>query len=838
MTPGTPPRAFWDRYASFVERRRGILLLGALALTVLGGLGASRLQLKADFGELLPKDAPSLRELDRIQERMGGLNTLVVAVEGGDWKKRQQFVERAAKALREKIPPARLSHIDYKIIETRKHFEKYRYLYVDTEDLRELRRRLKTKIEDVRRRKLVIDLENTPPYEFKIDDIQKKYEKKAAEYDNFPDDYFITPDRTLQVLLLRVSSAAVAEAGSEELIAEVKRVMDGLEAPRHGYQVRIGGDPVLAIEEREAVVEDLIVVLVACILLVILSIVAYYRTVRSLFIIAAPVAVGVSLSFGLAWLVVGSLNSNTAFLGSIIVGNGINFAIILQARFIEDLRRGHSAHEALRTALRQTWLATATAALAASIAYGSLMVTAFRGFSQFGFIGGVGMILCWLATFTVAPALLMALEARWPTRAQRHKPWAPRAPGRINAFFQAHHRTIAVAGMVLTAVTAVGAAWFYRDPFEYDFTKLRSRRASDTGASELGRRVVQIFKEARFMGGSPSVVLVDRPDQVDLLVEALRRKKAEGMRVDTTRSLSDVLPKDQADKIPILNEIRDLLDKKAIGWMTPEQRKEAEKYRPPPDLKVLSVEDLPEMVVRPFTEKNGRKGLIVFVYRTVDMFQGKQLIEFAKDFREIPLANGEVIRTGGGELILADILESVLADGPIATLASFVGVLLLVTFAFRRFRDRIVVLATLVGGVLWMCGVAALLGIRVNMLNFVALPITFGIGVDYPVNVYRRYEQEGPGAMGQALWSTGGAVTLCSLTTIIGYSSLLFADTRALNSFGMLAVVGEATTLAAALLWMPALVHLVDRRHYEELARREAVARASPQGEAGEGESP
>jgi hypothetical protein len=148
-------------------------------------------------------------------------------------------------------------------------------------------------------------------------------------------------------------------------------------------------------------------------------------------------------------------------------------------------------------------------------------------------------------------------------------------------------------------------------------------------------------------------------------------------------------------------------------------------------------------------------------------------------------------------------------------------VLLLVAVAFRKRRDRAVIAAALLVGVAWMCGVAALLGIKINLLNFVALPITFGVGVDYAVNLYRRYVHEGPGKMGRALWGTGGAVALCSLTTIIGYGSLLFADTRALNSFGLLAILGEVATLAAALLWMPAVVSLLDRRRASASARNE-----------------
>jgi predicted RND superfamily exporter protein len=121
------------------------------------------------------------------------------------------------------------------------------------------------------------------------------------------------------------------------------------------------------------------------------------------------------------------------------------------------------------------------------------------------------------------------------------------------------------------------------------------------------------------------------------------------------------------------------------------------------------------------------------------------------------------------------------------------------------------VVGSLVLGVLWLAGASRLLGIHVNFANFIAFPITFGIGVDYSVNVVSRWERDGSKDILGAVRSTGAAVALCSLTTIIGYSSLLMAQNRALFLFGLLAVLGEITSLAVALVSFPALVLLAKR---------------------------
>jgi predicted RND superfamily exporter protein len=114
------------------------------------------------------------------------------------------------------------------------------------------------------------------------------------------------------------------------------------------------------------------------------------------------------------------------------------------------------------------------------------------------------------------------------------------------------------------------------------------------------------------------------------------------------------------------------------------------------------------------------------------------------------------------------------------------------------------VLGGLLVGFAGLLGVAAAAGVRGNFLNFVVLPITFGIGVDYAVNIVQRQRQEPGASIVRLLRETGGAVALCSATTVIGYGSLFVADNQALAGFGLLAALGEVTCLLAALVVLPA----------------------------------
>jgi len=99
--------------------------------------------------------------------------------------------------------------------------------------------------------------------------------------------------------------------------------------------------------------------------------------------------------------------------------------------------------------------------------------------------------------------------------------------------------------------------------------------------------------------------------------------------------------------------------------------------------------------------------------------------------------------------------------------------------------------------------------LRLNFLNFVALPITVGVGADYAVNMMHQRNLD-PACLVER---TGGAVVLCSLTTTLGYGALSASVNRAASSFGVAAAAGEVACVLAAALVLPAvLVQLRARR--------------------------
>jgi len=213
------------------------------------------------------------------------------------------------------------------------------------------------------------------------------------------------------------------------------------------------------------------------------------------------------------------------------------------------------------------------------------------------------------------------------------------------------------------------------------------------------------------------------------------------------------------------------------------------------------------------SEVDGTRGRIVYISPTEgsSVDDAHYLLRWADSYRESKLPDGSVIRGSGRAVIYADMMAAVVDDVPPAVLFSFGATLLVVIIAFRAGRAAFAVLAALLVGVGWMVGLLVAMKVKLNFLNFIALPITFGIGVDYAVNIVERYVREGAGGAVSAVRNTGGAVILCSMTTTLGYLALVSSMNEAVASMGKAAVLGEISCLLAAVIVLPAGLWWLDR---------------------------
>ena len=237
------------------------------------------------------------------------------------------------------------------------------------------------------------------------------------------------------------------------------------------------------------------------------------------------------------------------------------------------------------------------------------------------------------------------------------------------------------------------------------------------------------------------------------------------------------------------------------------ERASALRSRPPESLRVLVAADLPALLLRRFTEADGRVGTVFYVKprNEVVFADGHNHLRFSRTTDNLQLPDGKTVMTASRSTIFAEMLESIRRDGPIASGVALFAVVAVVIVASRGGRSVAAVLGALGIGVAVLLGWAALFDVRINYVNFIALPITLGIGCEYPFNIADRARLL-DGNASEAVRRSAGAVLMCSFTTVVGYGSLIFSDFQALEGFGKLAVVGEVGCVFGAVFFVPALL--------------------------------
>jgi predicted RND superfamily exporter protein len=815
------------RLAAFETRRPWLVLALVVLSLVPSAWAVSTLRFRTAFQELLPDDKPSVIELRRVQQRLPSASTLTVVAESKDTQLLKRFVDELTPKLRKLDLVAA---VDPGPADAQRFFEENKHLYASLASIEELH----DEVVDAYDRQVIkkagfdLGLEDDDDDDEKgatLDktSIEKRFDDALADLRKAApgmDGYYIGENGQLAAILVRTtlpsmdSRAYDLEAKISQLIAQggYAKADPGF---RHGYT----GNLITSAEQYRVVNDDLIKIGASGVALVLLVVFLFFLRMRALLALGFSILVACIWSLAFARVSVTYLNLATGFLVSIIAGNGINAMVIWMARYLEARRdQGQDVAEAVRTASVETCEATLAVVGVAMVSYGALMTTDFRGFRHFGIIGGAGMLLCWIATYAVLPAIFVLSERFSPLPLQ--PTWRDKISGAYGRpFAWAAKRMpipIAVIGIGLGLAGSVGSAlYFLRDPMEYDLRNVLNEEQSPTSAGRLSSRVNKVVGKIN-QGGR--AVLVNRIDQVKPLIKELERRRDSVPKSERpfgkVVSVYSLLPTDQEKKIELLTRVLDRVERAhERGYITDERMQEISKHIPK-ELRPIEIKDLPELVARPFQERNGDVGKVIYVSSAPgrSLNDAHYLMQWANSFRTVTLPDGEVIHGTGDAVVFSDMLLNIGEDAPRVAITSLVGTMLVILFAFRWRAAGWGALATLLLGVSWLVGALFAGGIKLNFLNFVALPVAIGAGADYAINIMKRREIEGPAGIERAFIETGGAVIACSMTTTCGYLALLLSINGAVRSFGLAAAIGEISTQLAAMLVLPAVLYWADAR--------------------------
>ncbi len=175
-----------------------------------------------------------------------------------------------------------------------------------------------------------------------------------------------------------------------------------------------------------------------------------------------------------------------------------------------------------------------------------------------------------------------------------------------------------------------------------------------------------------------------------------------------------------------------------------------------------------------------------------------------------------------GELVMPVVVADAVARGQlISTGIALIAAFAVLTTYFSRRHGRGLLGAVVVAPILFVLAMVlatmTLLDIPYNALTATLTALTIGIGVDYTIHIVHAYLSErDTGAsptvsLRRVSTSTGGALLVSAVTTIVGFGVLVAAPLPAVGQLGLLTVLTVALSFLVSLVVLPALLVLVER---------------------------
>ncbi len=662
-----------------------------------------------------------------------------------------------------------------------------------------------------------------------------------------------TPDERRRFIVLKpyldygtLSPGGPAIEAVQETLAEL-----GIdETP--GVRVRITGSVPLAHDELKSVSQG---VGVGALLALALVGLILYLGLRSLSLTVATVAtlvMGLTATAAFAAATVGELNLISVAFAVLYIGLGVDYSIHLSLRYRELLEQGKPVSEALREATSDVGISLLLCSFTTAVGFYAFLPTAYAGIAELGLISGTGMLISLVANLTFLPAFLSLMP---PSPASLRRPIARGALAmRFIDFPRRHARTVRLGALVVGLAAVALLPWVQ---FDSDFMNLRNPN----------KESVKTFND-----------LLDEPEHSPLTLVSVQSDAAaaNGLAakvsqlgvVDKAITLEDFIPKNQTEKLALIDEMTFLLGPELTQSSPSAEIDPQQRYRAIEGLRTalqrfaaeaesvhaataqqlsrrvkewqqevrmqepaaraeraLAVENsllttLPlqlkaleaAMQAGPITRSELPAALVERWlsqdnrYR-VEIFPSQPLTDEAKIRQFVEQVQTVAPHATGLPVFQLEAADTVVSAFQQAFTYALLAIFILLSVLLRSLSSVTLILAPLVLATILTGSASVLFEIPFNFANVVALPLIFGIGVDNGIHVVHRARLRRTHEMNLLHTSTTRAILFSSLTTLCSFGSLALSPHRGTASIGQLLAIGIVATLVCTLVVLPALLN-------------------------------
>jgi hopanoid biosynthesis associated RND transporter like protein HpnN len=624
----------------------------------------------------------------------------------------------------------------------------------------------------------------------------------------------------------QVSSKAIRQAASDLQLDK-----------KYQARVRLTGSVPMADEEFATVQDGALENAIGTVITVLVILWLALKSARLIVAVFVNLVVGLALTAAFGLMMVGALNMISVAFAVLFVGLGVDFGIQFSVRYRAERHDVPELAPALVQAAEKIGVPLTLAAAAVAAGFLSFLPTDYRGVSELGQIAGVGMLIAYVTSITLLPALITVLNPAGEAEPIGYSALAP-----IDRFLQVHRVPVIVGTL---AVAVLGAPLLYYLTFDFDPIHLRSPKTESIstllalgGDPQAGSNSVNIITASLNEAASAADKLRTLPQVLEVktllsFVPQDQDKKL-GLIRDLNRQLGPALqkpgsskPPTDADNIAALNGMADQLNKIAgnttgagadaakrlaadavkLAQANEETRTRAQNAFIAPletgiaqlrgflTAQQISRDNLPAALKQLWVTPDGRAR--VEVAPKGDTNDTEVLRSFARAVLAVyPNATG-------GPISILESSRTVVRAFLEAGFYALVSIAILLWIVLRRFGDVLLTLVPLLLAGVVTLEICVLIDMPLNFANIIALPLLLGVGVAFKIYYILAWRSGRTNLLQSSLTR---AVIWSALTTATAFGSLWLSQHPGTSSMGKLLALSLACTLAAAVLFQPALM--------------------------------
>jgi hypothetical protein len=475
--------------------------------------------------------------------------------------------------------------------------------------------------------------------------------------------------------------------------------------------------------------------------------------------------------------------------------------------------------------------------MATAAGFLSFLPTDYKGISELGEIAGVGMLVAFTTSITVLPALLNLLN---PPGESEPVGYAFLAP--VDQFLE-DHRVIIIVGTLVIAVAGLPLLYFLR--FDFNPVNLRNPKVesiatfldlrkdpntganainvmtnSDTEAKKIEERLAKV-PEVLSVRSLDNFVPEEQPAKLKLIAQAAKvlnpalnpdsidPAPSDQENVESLKGSSENLRKTAgAAKSPgavASRRLADALSKLADSSQATREKAQAVFVDP---MKIMLGQLKSSLQAQPVSLKNLPPELVSSWKTKVGLMRVEALPrgdpndnETLRRFAAAVLAaeptaiGGPVSILKSGDLVVRAFIQ--------AGICALVVISLLLWLTLRRITDVLLTLVPLLVAGAVTLEICVLIKMPLNFANIVALPLLLGVGVAFKIYYVTAWRSGRTNLLQSSLTR---AIFFSALTTATAFGSLWLSSHPGTSSMGKLLALSLVTTLAAVLLFQPALM--------------------------------